>query len=443
MSRVADAPFPTLAPHPIPPGAPVAGWPAGLRIALERLPTPAYTWDDEDLDVTWDDTTPTRTWDAAFIGGGYTDAVCDFRTLSITAGQPDDQGLFGAGELTLTLDNSHGAWSQYSEDGRLVYWAPGRRVAVWAHLDGQDWWLANQYVTDWVENGDAVTVEAADGFSLLARDVAPDWVAGTAGQRARARISAIAAFAHLPDPVVGDQGDVALTVAPSDDSPLDAIRRVALSDGGMVAVDADGRVMYRDRNWPAGRNDQGDTLDVFSDNICTVPAVVWDATFAASDAHLATRVELTNVAGLVAVADAGDLYGRRYPLAHPDPDLWTTQAEGNTLAGVLLTQRSTPRIAVEEFTLHLLDPGQDLWRTAIDRRLGDRIRFLHDYIAAGGGTGTWDLIAVVDTIAHEITPDAWITTIGCTRSVDALPINRWDRTSLAWDQTDPSNLWRY
>ena len=419
----------------LPPDVPMAGWPAKLRIAIERLPQAAYVWDDADPDVTWDDTTPERVWDAPFVGAGFTDAVCDFHALTIESGVPDELGLFEAGRVELTLSNPDGEYTAYTVDGRLVYFAPGRQLSIWAQLDGVDWWLANVRIDRWNPQADGtVVVEASDGFSLLAREQG-GYTPGVAAEKALARITAIATLAGFPDPVRGDTGDVTLTRQLTDRAPLEEIQTVALSDGGIVAVDADGTLLYRNRLWPAGRADQT-TLDVFSDNVCTVPAVVWDLEWTAADDALTNWVKLVNVAGLTATAtDPAALV--RWPLTHPDPDQWTTQAEGDTLAAVLLAQRSTPRLAVESFTLHVHDPQQDLWRTAIDRRIGDRIRFISDQTEPGGGTSTLDIVAVVSTIRHEITPEAWVTTIGTTRSVDYVTVEEWDRTLWVWDDADP------
>lgn len=441
--RSGDLATPTLTPHVVPPGAPIADWHARLRIALELLPQAAYVWDDNDADVTWNDTTPERVWDAPFIGSGYSDAVCDFQALTIEQGNPDELGLFAAGSVTLNVDNHTGAYSQYTADGRLAYYAPGRRVQIFAQLDGAEWWLFSGRVDTWTENADGtVTVEASDGFSLLAPEIG-SYNPGVAGQKALARIASIASVVSFPDRVSGDPGDVVLTLQATTRSPLEEIQTVALSDGGMVLVDADGTLLYRNRLWPAGRADQT-TLDVFSDTVCTVPAVVWEPQFVSADDAVATWVRLVNVAGLVAFAtDTSQTLGLVYPLTHPDPDQWTTQAEGDALAAVLLAQRKTPKLAIGSFDLHLLDQRQDLWRTAIDRRLGDRIRFIHEFTAVDGTTGTLDVMAIVATIRHEITPETWITTIGTTRTTDYVPVEAWDVTSIVWNDTNPLAVWRY
>ena len=274
-----------------------------------------------------------------------------------------------------------------------------------------------------------MTLEAVDGFNLLAQEV-PPYTVGAAGQTPGARLAALATFAGYTDPTRFATGTVPLVAVASERTPLDEMQTVVLSDGGALFADADGTVVYVDRNWIGGRDDQTDAAGaVFSDNVCTAPAVVWDPVLTSRDKGLVNRVQLVNTAGLAASATAA-ASPVRLTLTHPEPDLWQTQPAGDALAAWLLANRSTPTVAVERFALHLTDPRQDLWRTGIDRRIGDRIRYLHDYRAAGGDVATLDVTVIVSTITHQITPDSWLVQIGTTRAVDYLAPSYWDLTVL-------------
>jgi hypothetical protein len=448
--RTADLAPPALTPATVPPGAPIARWPARLRIALEVLPQAAYVWDDADPTILWDDADPDRlVYDAPFVESGFTDAVCDFHTVLVDPGDADELALFPAVEATVTLANPDGRYTPWTTDGRLVYWAPGRRLHLYAELDDEEWWLFSGRVARWdLGADDTVTVVAYDGFAHLADELGPDWTPGTAGQTPLTRIRAIAAQAAYPDPIDGDPGDVALTTGPTDVTPLEACQVAALSDGGIFAGDADGRLLYRDRLWRAGRDDQG-AVAVFSDNVCTVPAVVWDPELTAADDGLYTRVELVNAADVTVTATlpAGDpaawYSGVTYRLTHPDPDLWPDAVVGQALADYLLAQQSTPAMSIRSFTLHLTDPKQDLWRTAIDLRRGDLVRFLHDYLDADGRPATLDVYLICSGVRHEITPEGWVATVATTRTVDWTTVELWDATRFVWDDPDPAAVWRY
>ena len=435
--RTTDQPPPVFTPHPLGPGSPLATWPAIPRVIVERLPVYAYTWDDEDPAVVWDAPGDVYRWDDPAVGAGFTDATCDFVAVELEAGNPDELGLFAAARAVVTLDNRAGDWSIYDESGRLVYFAPGRRLIVGAELAGGWWWLFSGPIDRWDVNADdTVTIEAHDRFAMLAQEVGP-FTPGAAGDRPGPRIAAIAAAAADPGPKRLDPGDVTLTAQLSDRPPLEEMQVVALSDGGILYVDADGTLLYRDRLWPRGRADQPD-VPVFSDNVCDGVVPVASAELTTSDDYLATSVTLANVAGTVATAATDDpLWAERpYPLTHPDPDQWTTAGQGQGVANHLLNLYGTPAVGLARFELHLTDPRADVWAVGVDRRLGDRVRFVHDFVAAGGGVGTFDVTAIVTTITHQIDPENWVVGVGTGPAVAATVIQRWDRTDWTWDHPD-------
>lgn len=505
--RATDLAPPAITPHPLPPGAPLARWPGHLVIGLERLPQAAYVWDDDDDAVVWDDgvNVPgvipswtnlpagfagpygSRLWaadvnhtyrwdapgtwndvgvgylsqvesryvyDAPFVGSGFTDAVCDFQALTIESGEPDELGLYPPGQLTLSLANPTGEYTQRTVDGRLVYYAPGRRVAVgWVDQASVWWWLFGGRVTDWIENADGtVAVEAFTGFAELAGEPGAPWTPGTAGQLPGIRMEAILAAFGYVDARRLDLGDVALLAPVTTRAPLEELQTVALSDGGVVFCDADGTVVYRNRGWRSGRSDQT-TVPALSDNVCTADAVVWDLELANADDGLATDVVLTNAAtptpvtvrSSVSQSDASAWWyqGPRYRLTHPDPDLWSTTGDGQALADFLLSVRSSPNVAIGAFSLYVNDPKQNLWALATNRRIGDRLRFVRDQVEPGGDVATLDVQLVLASIRHEITPDGWLATFTTSRSVAYLEPELWDITAFVYDQTDERNTWRY
>jgi hypothetical protein len=419
-----------------PEGGPLATWAAVPHPIIERLPTYAYGWDDEDPDVVWDAPGDVYWWDAAASGGSFIDAVCDFVAIETEAGNPDELGLFESARATVTLDNRSGAYTNYDQSGRLVYYAPGRRLLLMSTLESQWWWMFDGRITAWEDNADGtVTITAHDRFTALAQEIGT-YTPGVSGEKPRERIAAIVASAGAPGPSRMDPGDVTLTRQETDRSPLEEIEVVALSDAGQVYIDADGALVYRDRLWPRGRADQG-YIPVFSDNVCGAQSIVWDLDLASDDEHLATVVILTNeLRRTVGVSSTDPQWGQHFILTHPDPDQWTQDAEGQAVADTLLELYETRAVSVRSFNLHLTDPKQYLWRDGIDRRLGDRIRFLHDFVAAGGGQGSFDITAVVATITHEITPESWVVGIGCWPAIDATVVQRWNRTDWLWDDAD-------
>lgn len=452
MTRAGDLATPAVTLHPLEPSAPMGRWPWRPVIAVELLAQDAYTWDDADPAVVWDAPGDVYVYDAPKAAARLTDVTCDLISLTGETGEPDELGLFPPGRLEMTLANPVGAYSTYTADGRLVYMAPGRRIHVWAQQQPgiEQLWLWSGRVTRWAPQADGtVVVEGYTGVHELAEDVAAPWTPGTAAQLPRSRIQSIANRWRYADRVIGDVGLNPLLAPNTERSPWEEMQTVALSDGGIVANDADGSLYYRDRGWRVGRPDQA-TVPVFSDNVCTsVDAVIWDTELSADDDGLFNSIELVNTAGLTATAvadpsDPGAWYvGSEYRLTHPDPDLWTAQGAGNDLAAHLLAVSSIPAIALRQFALYLPDPQQDLWRIGLDRRLGDRVRFVHEQIGPLGLLDVLDVTLVLMFVRHEITADSWVATYSTTRAVGYSLAEQWDRTQFTYDDPDPANVWSY
>ena len=220
-----------------------------------------------------------------------------------------------------------------------------------------------------------------------------------------------------------------------------------MSDGGVIVVDADGTLIYRDRAWPGGRPDQT-TVPVISGNVCTADAVVWDLELTTDDRVLVNVVDLANVAEPALTVNAVNtasraLHGPQTLPANRSADQWATLAQGQALADYLVARRADAYLRIESAVLYLHDPNQDLWAIGIDRRLGDVLELVQDVPAAGGGVGRLDLYLATQTIRHEITADAWTVTWETTRTVGNRVTERWDQSLYTWDDPAPANLWGY
>jgi hypothetical protein len=425
--RVADRPLPEIVLDTVPV---LDGWPvrpvlaiAGRRDVLE--------WDDPDLE--WD--APGLEWDEDLVPG-FVDATCVWMGLETEAGNPDEHGNMAASSLIAQLDNRTGEWSQYRVDGTPAAYGPGLELLLWA-TDGTDaWWIFAGTITRWDERADdTIEVEAFDVFSDLAQPIG-DYLAGVAGQTMGPRSQAILD--------VAGRGQIrrrlavglnTLTAQITDDAPLEQLEVVAGSDGGRLFPDADGTLVLLARNWRQGRDDQT-VIPVISDNVCTAPVVIWDPTLSTNDTGLADTVVLTNIAKLRAQNPA-TISGN--VLTETDQQ-WTTQLEGDTLAAELLNAQAAARVALDEFDLYLLDPAHvDVWR-AVDWRLFDVLRFLHDS-RSPDGVQRIDLGVLVASLAHSITPDGWIMTVSTSRAVSYATGLYWDTTLYAWN--DAGAVWGY
>ena len=392
-------------------------------------------------------------WDAPLTGIGFSDVWCDLEELTVTAGQPDVFDGFQTGHCRLVLrDPGDGRYTLRTPDGRLVYYAPGRRLAVyWLDEVGEPWWVFHGAIATWRQPGldGRVEIDAYACPAWLAQTTGTTWTAGVDGQLPRPRLTAIAAAAGFVGPTAFDLGDVTLSVPEAADVfPLDVMRRSAASDAGILFADADDTLIYRDRRWRDGRTDQGD-IPTFTDNVCALPpgaVVVWAPVAADVDLRLAGTVRLENAADppLLATADGADYVDPRIVFSHAEADLWRTQPEGDAVAAHEAAVRSDARMALATFDVHLHDRRFDYWVQCVDRRLGDRIRWQHadNYTSDPPQTVLYDLDMVLTTLNHQVTPDAWTVTMGTAPAVGYTAVELWDVTGLTWDSADPLAVWR-
>lgn len=452
---------PDLAPHPEP-RAGMASWLYALHVGIERLDQAAYTWDDVDAEaVVWDTSgVDELVWDAPESAGGYLDAVCDLVSLETDPGEADVLGLLPSTSCSFTLENTSGQWSAWSADGRLVYWALGRRVYVWArHPDYPtvpDYWVFAGRIAEWHERSDGyIEVVAYDGLAELAQPIvsgAETWVPGDAGDTAHVRIVKIASHAGYSDTVTagaGSEFSVPLSARASSSTPLDEAYITMLSDGGLLSADANGVLVVLDRRWRLGRLDQT-VVPVITDNvIADGVADVWDVELGLEDAGYATSVRLVNDAGVVADVDDGTVTASRFRLTHPEADLWLYEGDGFDLARYLLQIHQRQGMRLSSFALHLeprrpqdrLYSSRVPWYVAANVRRGDLVNFLHDYVAVDGQPGRLDTFHRIDTVAHAITPDSWMVTYRASPVVTYADPQLWDASEFTWDDPHPDNVW--
>jgi hypothetical protein len=432
--RVADRPLPPIELHDDPR---LDRWPMRPVIAIAGARDVAE-WDDDPLEV-WDD--PMLEWDQDLVPG-FIDATCHVQGVETETGNPDDHGQFSAGAAVIQLDNSSGDWSQYNFDGSLSGRGPGYELAIWARYrdTGDSWWMFRGTISRWDDLGDIVEVEAFDAFSDLAQPIGT-YTPGANGQNPADRLLAILAAAGSTGiPHDFATGDVTLTAQETDAAPLEEMEAVTGSDGGALFVDVDGTLRSTRRTWRAGRADQTG-VPVVAANVCTADNVVWDAVLSTNDSGIADTVILENIAKLRAQSPAGPI--GRFVFTETDQQ-WTTQVEGDTLAAFQYSAQQGARVNVDGFDLYLFDPDQpDLYR-AVEWRLFDLLRFLHNYHAADGGLARLDVNTIISTIAHTIVPDGnWVMSVATTKAVGSNQILVWNPPGDPYVWNTPGAVWGY
>jgi hypothetical protein len=434
--RTSDATLPTFTPTD--PAEALIDWPAHPHLLLEGATEPPYTWDSGRL---WDDG---AIWNPPYVGIDLVDAVCDLAGVDVEHGNPDSANLYPAGRMVATLLDPDGRYSRIRHDGTLEIERMGRRVHLVTELDDVWWWTFSGRITRWDEiRPGEIEIEAYNAPTELVPVGAP-YTPGTAGQQPNVRLQAILAATDHGELSAGsrfDTGTVALTAQETERSPWEEMQVVAQSDGGILFPDADNAIVYFDRDWTLGRDDQASASlwgvarwgedrwgeltwaasSPISDNLCDAGAiVVWNCELSTNDAELTGQVVLTNVAELV--ADESMPIGPDAPVrpifTYSEPGQWTTQAEGDTLAGLLLDQRFTARLRIASFQLYLHAGDPEMWQFGVDLRIGDRLRFLHSVRQPGQSPTTIDVGLIVTSIAQSLNPHEWVVTVGTSQVVD-------------------------
>lgn len=373
---------------------------------------------------------------------GFVDATCDVHGLTTDAGNPDEHMDFDVGHAVVQLDNTSGDWSRYTLNGTQALHGPGFELAIWAlELDGSSWWMFRGVISRWDESLDGtVTVEAFDAFATLAQPIGT-YLPGVGGQAPGPRLAAIMATAgRATMPTRFDTGDVTLTAQSTEAAPLEEMQSVASSDGGALFPDADGAVVFMRRNYRNGRGDQV-VFPVASDNVCTAPIEVWDAILSTNDDGLANTVIFENVAKLRALAPAGSpITGSVWTETDHQ---WTTQLEGDTIAAIVYGANNDPRVNIDEFLLYLFDPQQPELFHAVEWRLLDMLRFIHDTRAVGGGFNRLDVNTLVTSISHDVTPNQWIMTIGTAKAQSPNAVLVWNPPGDVYAWNSANAVWGY
>lgn len=261
---------------------------------------------------------------------------------------------------------------------------PGREIRVRATWLGAtyDLWRGRveEWPLDWGQAQDAtVTVEAVDGFELLARgDITTTAPKEWTGQRIARILDAAGWPAEMRHLDLGQSYVLAQEL--EGENALTHILAAADTDLGIVYCDGAGKVRFIDRSTraapPAYTVQLGDDETSFAE----LPYV--DAPLEYGLDRVYTEVAVTRQGGFeqrVADSAAQDASGRR---VLSRTGLWTADVVSAQVAAFLLERHKEPRI---RFTRVELDPVPDpmLWQAVLSTRVGDVVRVVRR--PPGGG----------------------------------------------------------
>jgi hypothetical protein len=246
------------------------------------------------------------------IGGvSFEDITDRVRSVSIGRGKNRDLDRFNAGVLSVELNNEDRAFDPlYTSSPFAGNIVPRRDIRVLSPGS------AVQYVgkiTDWnfsfEPNGrQLASLQAADGLTFLAQQ---DLTPGTAtAQLTGARVNAVLSQASVDWPVADrdiDTGNSQLGTDVFDGNVLTYLQKVEQSEGGLLFIDKQGRVAFRDRL----TTPTVDNVTVFADDGSGIPFAPAALDYGTEQLH--NQVTVTSPSSTAVANDA--LSQTRYGIA--------------------------------------------------------------------------------------------------------------------------------
>lgn len=341
------------------------------------------------------------------IGGvAFEDVTSRVRSISISRGKNRDLDRFNSGALSVEFNNTDRAFDPlYTSSPFAGNIVPRRDVRVLA--DGTAQYVGK--VTDWNlgydPSGQSIAeLQASDAFTFLAQQVLTPGTATV--QTSGARVNAVLSQASVDWPLTDrdiDTGASTLTDDEFEGNVLQYLQKVELSEGGLLFIDKQGRVAFRDRlSTPTT-----DNVTVFSDvagsGIPFAPAQV-----EYGSEQLYNQITVSSPAG-TATAN-GPLSQTRYGILERDVDtLLSTLTQVEDYADFLVGRYDEPeyrfaRIAVdmdnlssaEKAQMFALDMGSVIQINFTPNSLGDPIQ----------------RYGLVISLGHEISPESHIMNVG-------------------------------
>lgn len=200
--------------------------------------------------------------------GVYVDVTCYWSSLFTETGPVDRRGNAPTARALITLLDPARDLARYTADLKLTDWSVGNQVIVLATNGVWTNVLFRGRLARFDDLGrDRIEVEAFDATRDLAAPIATPYTAGVTGDTIAARVAAVIALTLVDNPTQLETGTVLVTAQPSTALPVDEIRAVVQSDGGVFFVDVDGTIRSFDRRWRGGRGDQT-VIHTFTDGLC-------------------------------------------------------------------------------------------------------------------------------------------------------------------------------
>ena len=343
-----------------------------------------------------------------FVLGGvsFEDVTSRVRSLSISRGKNRDLDRFNSGSLSVEFNNTDRAFDPlYTASPFAGNIVPRRDVRVLA--DGTAQYVGK--VTDWNlgydPSGQSIAeLQASDAFTFLAQQLVTP---GTATEQASgARVEAVLDMESVEWPSADRVIDTGASTLGADEfsgNALQYLQKVELSEGGLLFIDKEGRVAFKDRlSTPTT-----DSVTVFSDvagsGIPFAPALV-----EYGSEQLFNQVTVTSGFG---TATSNNLLSQtRYGILERNVNtLLSSQTQVETYADFLVGRYAEPEYRFARLAVDMdnLTPAQKAQMFGLD--MGSVIQINFTPNGLGDPIQRYGLVIF---LGHSVSPDEHIMNVG-------------------------------
>jgi len=343
-----------------------------------------------------------------FVLGGvsFEDVTSRVRSLSISRGKNRDLDRFNSGSLSVEFNNTDRAFDPLYDAspfaGNIV---PRRDVRVLA--DGTAQYVGK--ITDWNlgydPSGQSIAeLQASDAFTFLGQQVLTPGTASV--QTSGARVNAVLNMETVDWPAtdrVIDTGASTLGADVFSGNALQYLQKVEMSEGGLLFIDKEGRVAFKDRlSTPTT-----DAVTVFSDvagsGIPFAPALV-----EYGSEQLFNQVTVTS--GFGTATANGALSQTRYGILERDVNtLLSSQSQVEDYADFLVGRYAEPEYRFARLAVDMdnLTPAQKAQMFGLD--MGSVIQINFTPNGLGDPIQRYGLVIF---LGHSVSPDEHIMNVG-------------------------------
>jgi hypothetical protein len=273
-----------------------------------------------------------------------------------------------------------------------------------------------------------VTGEGTTGAINVSGGTETTPIIGTGTDLPGVRIRTILDAVGWPDNLRNiDEGITYLAPQDATKTPIEMLQEAAQADSGLIYVDADGTLIFDDRN------------SIITEPRCINVQSVYDTTVVAGKKFVDTSIvyddsliynivridrKVTTAAGgealtgttvVVSNAESVSLYGPRtlsieVPIvSEVGSDTSYGQSQATNLALFLASQYANPELRPEEIKFNPQGDPAVLFPDLLSRKIRDRVTV--KFNVTGGGSAI-ERDCFVESVAHTITPGTWNVTLG-------------------------------